>query len=390
MVWFGLVMAAALVVLIAWVGLGPRAPGPGDGPRDGPRDRVAGHEAAPIPGLRGRLDVALRTLAALIVGLVVARGLGGMLQRPEVYAPTLLSLRWPPGWSGQGPSGGGLGAGLWHHAVNVGLPALALVPLTARALRGRRALVGLWAALLGGALLAPQLVRYPFSADTEKFLAAATLAGSLAWAATVDAALGAVAGRPGRGPGPAGPSVVLAVWVRRGLRLGVVGGGLLTASYLLVPLARPHTVYDAESRPRRADRVVALAADRVWAEGYRLGELVWAQSNVARELAVFGGLSAIGFNVDYRGIGIRPERLRAVVDGHERIRRELSREALDALDVRWLVISDEELRNLGPAARAVLAEPPEWLERVAVIEPELGPRRRTIWRISREAATLER
>jgi hypothetical protein len=98
------------------------------------------------------------------------------------------------------------------------------------------------------------------------------------------------------------------------------------------------------------------------------------------ELAVGGGLSVVGQDADLYYLGIRSDRLHEVERHAAQIRGRMAPEALAALRVGWVVVSDEEMANLGAGARAAL-EDSNRFETVAEFAGENAKRRRRIFRV---------
>lgn len=294
----------------------------------------------------------LRLLGVLAAALVVAWTLGGMFQRPDIYEARLLVWRWPPGY----PPQASLQTALRFLIANVGVGLLAV----AAAPRSRAVGIVALAAIALGGMLAPQIVDYPWSADVKKFWSVAAVAGALLYAIQLD------------------PMLAAHRWLRRAGRALLLGGGLLTAVYLVVPLPPPHTVYEPESVHRKVDPIVATVIRWLWGNGYARDQVVFAQKNIARSLAAYGGLSTVGFDLDLAGVGIRPERLRRLRSDYERARQTLDPTALKALGVRWIVLSDEELAHLGARARAAL-ESKHGVRVVATFPSSRPLGRRRVW-----------
>jgi len=295
----------------------------------------------------------LTVLGIVVAAVAIGALQGGMFQRPDVYRAGLLIGRWPPGY----PQASLLEVGTFA-IVNVGVSLVAI----AAAARSRRFVVVSLAAMAVGGLLAPQVIDYPWSSDVKKLVSVASVAAAMCYALTLDSIL-----EPRR-------------WLRRASRLALLGGGLLTACYLVFPLPAPHAVYQPESKPRRIDPIVATVGRWFWSNGYARTEVIWAQRNIARALATESGLSTVGFDVDLRGVGVDPERLRALRTSYAAARDTMHPAALEALGVRWLVLSDEELDNLGSPARAAL----QGADHLAVVAtfPSPKPRgRRRVWRV---------
>jgi len=81
-------------------------------------------------------------------------------------------------------------------------------------------------------------------------------------------------------------------------------------------------------------------------------------------------------------LGIRSDILRRQSKNRRAAVRELDPAALKALGVRWLMFSNEELKNLGPQARAELSNPDsKRFEMMAEFKAGSDSRTRKIWRL---------
>jgi hypothetical protein len=319
-----------------------------------------------------RRALELAVVAALGGALAVLAG--GMFTPKRIHDPGLLRALVPPGFPSPNP-----GVLVWYHLVNLGLPLVALVG-SARAL-GRlvarapaaspdedrvsadlgRAVVGV--AAFGG-VLALQLFKYTRSWDMVKFPSASAFFLAVGYASIVDPWL--------RG-----------AWVRRAARLAVVGSGLVSALFVLVPLPGDRALYTPGSPP--VDPIVAQALPVLRAEtqGESRGahRRVLAQDNIARELAIHGGIPVVGQDYDLYTQGVSTERAQREEALVRRARDTLALDALGALGVGWLVFSREEEEALGPTARAALAREDGAFERIARVPGEVPRRERSVWRV---------
>lgn len=310
----------------------------------------------------GRLFGALGLVGVLLASLGLAKLMGGMLAPSTTVDPGLLVRRLVLGF----PEKEGLRGILFHHAVNLGIGFVLLLPIALAAPRRRRPGLAMLLAFALGGIAVAHIWSYTRSWDIVKFPSAAAFALSLLYVAVVDGWLAERAG-------------VAWVWLRRGGAALLLGTGLTAALFVTSPLEGPLRLY--EPGKWEADPLVAQAIAAILADGYRSEEVVLAQSNVGKELSVFGGLSVIAEDSDLWYMGVGRDQLYERRAQNERARRTLDPEALRTLGVGWLVFSDEELANLGVKARQVLADPPPWLREVASFEGERPGRRRRVWRV---------
>ncbi len=221
---------------------------------------------------------------------------------------------------------------------------------------------------VGGAL-APQLLTYTRSWDIVKFPSAAAFALSILWVAVVDHGLGQRGLR----------------WLQRGGRALLLGSGVLAFVFVAFPLEGQNRLYDPGSVP--VDPGIAQTIAWWRARGVVRTELILAQSNIAPELAMHGGLPVVGSDYDLVTQGLA----RSWLDRQDALARRaqatMEESALAELGVVWLMYSDEELNNLGPEARARLEAAPEMtagadpaFALAASFEGERPERRRRIWR----------
>jgi hypothetical protein len=310
-----------------------------------------------------RLPTIVRFLAVFVLSLIIARALGGMFAPSDMHDPGLLLRRSRLGF----PEKTSVTGILYHHVVNLGL-GFALLPLLGVfILRDRRpASLQLLAFALGGIVVAHLFV-YVRSWDIVKFPSAASFALSMLIAIELDRRL------VDRG----WPRAIL----RRAIQVAAIGTGVLAATYLFFPQPPGKTGYDPNAW--KADPQVARAIDWLWANGYRKEELVYAQSNITQELAVFGGLSVPGEDADLYYHGFKTTFFQQQTRHLGRIKATMALESLRALGIRWLVLSDEETRNLGAEAQRMLTgsmNGPFEL-RAILDDPGRADRRRRIWRV---------
>lgn len=216
---------------------------------------------------------------------------------------------------------------------------------------------------VGGAL-APQLLTYTRSWDIVKFPSAAAFALSILWVATVDHGLAERGHR----------------WLQRAGRVLLLGSGVLAFVFVAFPLEGQNRLYELGSAPLDPGLAKTIAWWR--ARGVVREELILVQSNIAPELAVHGGLPVVGSDYDLVTQGLAKSWLDRQDALARRAQANLDPAALAELGVVWLMYSDEELRNLGPEARARLEAAGEGgsLTLAASFEGERPERRRRIWR----------
>ena len=299
-------------------------------------------------------------LAALVAAFGVAYLMGGMLAHNPSIDPELVARREVLGFPEKVPWTGIL----WHHAVNLGL-GFVLVPVFAwAALRRRQPGVVMLLAFAVGGVTVAHLFVYTRSWDIVKFPSAAAYALSLLYVMVVDAALVAR-------PAPW-------TWVRRAGATLLMGSGVLAAIYVVWPLQGDLRLYE----PGRWQGDALVAETIAWWRGhaYRSKDVIYAQANVAKELSVFGGLSVVAEDADLYYMGVHQDELSAQRGASQRIRAAMDPAALEALGVRWVMFSNEELGNLGPRARAALQDPARF-EVAATFPGEREARTRRIWRV---------
>jgi hypothetical protein len=298
--------------------------------------------------------------ALLVASLGLAYALGGMLADNPSIDPNLVGRREVLGFPEKTPWAGIL----WHHAVNLGVGFLLLPVFAWAALRRRQPGVLMLLAFAVGGILVAHLFVYTRSWDIVKFPSAAAYALSLLYVVVVD---GALAARPWPW-----------VWARRGGAALVVGSGVLAAVYVAWPLQGSLRLYDVGRWT--GDALVAETIGWWRGHGYRSEDVIYAQGNVARELSVFGGLSVVAEDADLYYMGVRREELYAQRSAVQRVRARMDPQALQALGVKWLMFSNEELANLGVEAQAALADPARF-DVVATFPAEPERRTRRIWRV---------
>ena len=311
----------------------------------------------------------------LILALVIGVGLGlaflegGMLAPNSSIDPRLVGLRSTLGFPKNTP----LSGIFWHHIVNLGV-GFAMLPLFAVvSLARRRPQVALLTSFAFGGILVAHLFSYARSWDIVKFPSAASFALSLLYVAVVDDQLRRWA------VDRLSPSGMAARWGRRFGAVLLMGTGVTAAAFVTFPLAGPLRLYDVGRW--QGDGLVRQTIQWWRTHDYRSRDVIYAQSNVAKELSVFGGLSVVAQDADLYYMGVDQRVLSRQRAYSARLKRGLDLEALRALRIGWLMFSDEEIRNLGPAARAVLAKPPPWLTVAATFEGPTQDKRRRIWRV---------
>ena len=322
-------------------------------------------------------DVAVLA-TVLAAGLLVAVLEGGMLAPNPSLDPHLVGLRPTFGFP-KGESVLGIG---WHHLVNLGIGIVLWPVFAVVAVRRCRPQVALLAAFACGGVLVAHLFLYSRSWDIVKFPSAASFALSLLYVVVIDERLRAwfepseASSRSRRYAG---------VWARRTGAVLLLGSGVTSAIFIAVPLDGSLRLYNVGRW--RGDPLVRQTIDWWRAHGYQSGDVIYAQSNIAKELSVFGGLSVVGQDVDLFYMGLDRTVLRRLKRNALRLRTRLDPSALRALNVRWLMFSNEEIRNLGPRARTILENPPDWLSLAATFEADSPAKNRRIWRVARDIRT---
>lgn len=290
-----------------------------------------------------------------VAGHLVARAAGGLLlSHPEVD-PTLLGWRPVAGW----PEGASFAPTLRALWANLGLGGLAAGAGLAVGLSRRRpSWIVLGLTGMAGVLV-PQFFVYARSWDIQKFSTAAAYGLGLLTLAGLGPALAS------RGS-----------WGRSVDRLFfplVLGGGSLAAAFTTVPLAGELRLY--EPTDRQVDPLVAEVIEFLHDRGADR-ELVLARSNVAEELASYGGLSLLAADGQFYTMGIR--RFWDIRRDVAALERDLAPALLEKWNIRWIVYSNEELDALGPVARVRLEQAPE-LERVLTVRDGQDHRDRHVW-----------
>jgi hypothetical protein len=254
--------------------------------------------------------------------------------------------------------------GVFRHLVaNLGVGFLCLPWMVWQVVRRADSLGRFLLVFAVGGLLVPQLFDYPRSWDIVKFPSAASFSLSIAYVLLVDDELR----RCRRWQlllRPVGLAALLTTGLTSVVLVGFPG--------LAEPRLYPAGDYAVDPR-------VDTCIRWLWSHGYRSEERVLAQDNIAKQLSVFGGLSVVGEDVDLYYTGVRTDLLGAQRIHNRTAERTMNDQALEQLGVRWLVYSDEELQNLGPAARARLTgqDGPFWV--VFATDAEPSPKRRRIF-----------
>jgi len=283
---------------------------------------------------RAVLAPSLWLLATLAVGGALAWLGGGMFTPSPVTDPNLVTFRSGLGFPPNEPP---LEV-LRHHAVNLGVGFVLLPLFVWRALFARRFLLAALVSFAVGGILVPHGWTYVRSWDIVKFPSASAFVLTILVVAFVYAPM------LDRGP--------VVAWVRRGVAALLIGSGVVAATFVVVPLQPKWLLYNtAHWKP---DPLIASVI-RWWrTNGYRREELIYVQSNVSSHLAVFGGLSVVGADYDFSALGIHSRVLNQQRRHQARIKVDMDPTSLDALGVRWVMLSVEELRNLGAVAQALL------------------------------------
>ncbi|MBI2374850.1 MAG: hypothetical protein HYV07_12710 [Deltaproteobacteria bacterium] len=281
-----------------------------------------------------RASGVLALIAAFGLALALSRAQGGMLAPSSIIEPNVIVRRPVVGF----PADVGVLEILRYHTINLGMGFVAL-PVFLFVFVRRRSFVGLGllSFAIGGILVA-QLFTYSRSWDIVKFPSASAFALTLCFVIVLD--------------GPLVDRGFPVSYVRRTLRAGLLGSGLVAAVFLIFPLRpelRPYELGSFEPDP-----LVKRSIDALWANGYDAKTLVYAQSNIAQQLAVFGGVSVTTDDYDLQTQGIRGDLLARRRALAERIRATMDPKALEELRVSFVLLSREELDNLGAVARTAL------------------------------------
>lgn len=298
-------------------------------------------------------------LAALLGGLILARLSGGMFTPSELIDSGAIAFRRTPGFPGHN-----LAEIARHHLINLGLgfalfPAFVLIAI----LRKNYLLLTLTAFAAGG-MIVPHIWTYTRSWDIVKFPSAALFVLCLLYVVIADAAFP--------------PQNIVNRWVQRAGRVLLLGSGFLAALFVAIPLQGDHKLYD--DNVWKPDPLVKKAIDWFHGQNYRRDELIFAQSNVAQELSVFGGLSVHAADYDFQTLGIKQSFWSQREQHYQRIKHRMDPESIAALKVRYVVLSNEELDNLGPEAKNALQNPDRF-EVAATFQGENERRTRRIWRV---------
>jgi hypothetical protein len=303
----------------------------------------------------------LFSLSILFAGLVLAVLCGGMFAPNPYIESGLVAFRKIPGF----PPNEGPVKILWHHAVNLGLLFL-LMPWFAWYLLRRERRLGaliLLSASFGG-ILAAHLLVYIRSWDIVKFPSASSFFLVVIYAVAVDDLL-ALRSQPWG-------------WIRRTGQALVFGTGIVSALYLIFPIKKDVRPYELGSWT--VDPLVKKAVDWLRTHEWDHRELVYAQSNVAQDLAVAGGISVVAQDADLYYLGVRNELLGQQQRRAQELKSTMSKDALAALKVGWVVLSDEEIDNLGPLAKKALEDRARFTV-AAEFPGENARRRRRIFRV---------
>ena len=308
-------------------------------------------------GAPGRRSAVL--VAVILLGLGLGYLGGGMFTSSPVTDPGLVVVRKAIGFP---EKNGPLGV-LYHHVVNLGLGFVLLPVFVFVSVRRRRFVVLVLTAFAIGGLIVPQIWVYTRSWDIVKFPSASAYMLAILYVIVVDEFFAG--------------ATVLQTWLQRSGRVLLTGSGFVSAAYLLF-LLPPHL------RPYRPDGQypdATLQRTIEWFKDRKLtrGELIYGQSNIAPLLSVFGGLSVVGGDADFIYLGIRAEIIMRQRRLTRQIKSRMEPRALDELGVKWVVLSEEELPNLGRIARAALEDSTRF-ERVFTAEAPTPKRSRTIWR----------
>jgi hypothetical protein len=283
-----------------------------------------------------------------------------MLATHPAVDTTLLARREVIGFPANTPLLGMLEA----HVANLGLGFVLLPVFAAAVLWERRPQVALLFAFACGGILAAQLYNYQRSWDIVKFPSASSFALSLLYVVVVDRLL---ASRP-----------FPWIWLRRAGAALLMVTGVTTAIFVAIPLPG-HGMKLYDDAHHVADPLVKKTIDWWLANDYRDEDLIYAQKNIARELAVYGGLSTVGSDTDFYYLGIDRRTLTRREWMSRRIKHSMDAKALEELGVRWVMLSDEEMKNLGAHAQRELST--ERFEVMHTVDDPRPGKRRRIWRV---------
>ena len=305
----------------------------------------------------GRIKRSTICLLVLLAGVALAYLAGGMFTPSEVIQEGLVVRRKAFGF----PENVSVGESYRQHLVALGIGFFLLPFFGLVALIKRNWSVLVLVAFAHGGILVPHIWTYSRSWDIVKFPSAAAFALSLLFIIVVDGQLR------------------LAQWLRIPLRGLLVIGGLMGAFYLLLPPEPEWRFY--EKTNRQVDPLIEKTIEWWRDNGYQKNDVVYCQSNISPMLSIFGGLSVIGSDSDFHYLGVKGEVLREQSKHRRLIHRELNETSLKALNVRWLMFSDEEVRNLGAVAqKQLLSDSSERFELVAKFDSEIPGKTRRIWR----------
>ncbi|MEQ9499289.1 MAG: hypothetical protein RIT81_20565 [Deltaproteobacteria bacterium] len=300
---------------------------------------------------------------AIVVGLsfVLAYAIGGMLAPNESIDPNLVRVLSTPGFPAKEPVSGIL----WHHAVNLGIGFLLLPLFIWVSMRERRSGVVMLTAFAIGGIAVAHLFTYTRSWDIVKFPSAASFALSMLFVVVVDRWLAARTGWLER-------------WARRFGVAAVCGTGVVAATFVLFPLDGANRLYGLGTW--QGNGLVRQCIDWLRSHDYASEDVVYAQSNVAMELSVWGGLSVVAEDTDLFYMGVKNSVLQKNRRLSSRLRASLDDAAIAELGVKYLVFSDEELGNLGRRAQDRLRQE-EGFEKLVSFPSERPGGTRSIWRV---------
>ncbi|MEE2902686.1 MAG: hypothetical protein VYC39_10155 [Myxococcota bacterium] len=332
-VYFALGLLAIVTALLIWF-LGGR------------RDQI---------GERGKRLV-VYTLV-LIVGSGTAYFSGGMFTPSDVIQEGLVVRRTSFGF----PENVGFVESYRQHLVTLGIGFLLLPFFGLVALIKRKWSVLVLVAFAHGGILVPHLWTYSRSWDIVKFPSAAAFALSLLFVIVLDG------------------QTRMFHWLRVPLRGLLVVGGLMGAFYLLFTPEPDWRFY--EKTNRQVDPLVGQTIDWWRDNGYQKEDVVYCQANISPMLSIFGGISVIGSDSDFHYLGVKAGILHLQSRHRRLIHKELNEQSLQALNVRWLMFSEEEVRNLGATAQKLLEGiPSNRFELVAEFKSDVPGKTRRIWK----------
>jgi hypothetical protein len=321
--------------------------------------------ALPLYVFKNRKAWVVGPIALIVVlglGWVLANALGGMLAEHPQVDTTLFARRAEIGF----PAKNTLGGIALAHAANLGIGFLVLPVFAVMALTERRPQVLHLFAFACGGILVAQLYNYQRSWDIVKFPSASSFALSLLFVVVIDREL---ADRP-----------FPWVWVRRSAAGLLMASGITAAMFAAFPLpGKGMKLYD--DTHREADPLVRKTIDWWRAHDYEDDQLIYAQKNIATQLAVYGGLSTVGSDTDFYYLGITMKELARREWTARKIKQSMDRTALDELGVKYVMLSDEEIKNLGVTAQQVVNGEGEMLELVFTADDPTPGKRRRIWRV---------